>query len=419
MKHLYAVMLFLCALVARSQTSFIDTMTGIFNERVRTVRVLNGDNLFAPPVVTLGTNEYLDISFDILHEDRDYMRFRVMRCEANWRPSVIAENEWLRGFNESVIDDYTFSNVTSVHYVHYSFQFPNMDINPTLSGNYLIQVYNEDDPDEIWFQQRVMISEQTAPISVTLSTVTDLDYNDSHQQLSVAVDTERAHVEDPFNDLKVMISQNGRADNEIAITHPLRLSGKTAIYEHQKPLIFDAGNEYRRFEVSNINYPGMNVEQIGYFEPYYHFKLFDDISRAGETYVYDQTQNGRFVVREYNSNDSDVDADYVVVHFTLDYPELPGSMIFLDGDFTQRRFDQSSQMFYNNSTGKYEKAVLLKQGHYNYQYLVVPPGGNRGKTSVIEGDKYQTLNEYLVKVYARGPLDRTDRLIGVYSFQPL
>lgn len=412
MRKLYYVLTAIICF-AFSANAMIDTMTGIFNERVKTVRVMAGDDFFAPPVIVLGSNGWLDISFDVLDDDRDFLRFRALRCDANWQPSRIVENEWLNGFNESQIEDYRFSNATSVHYVHYAFQFPNEDINPRLSGNYLLQVYPEDNPDDIWFQQRVMISEQSALISGSYTSRTDRDYNDAHQQLELAIDLENAAVSDPFNDLKVMISQNGRADSEVAITHPLRMSGKTAIYEHQSELIFPAGNEYRRFEVSNVNYPGLRVEDISYYEPYYHFTLYEDASRAGEKYSYDQTQAGRFVVREYNSGDSDVDADYVVVHFTLDYPEMPGMMIFLDGDFTQRRFDGSSQMNFNGSSGLYEKALLLKQGHYNYQYLAVPPGALSGKTAVIEGDKYQTQNEYLVKVYARGPLDRTDRLIGV------
>ncbi len=391
-----------------------DTMTGIFNERVKTLEVRGSDgNIFTPPVVLLNGDDYLNISFDHIAEDRQYLRWRVVRCDANWQPSQLAESEFLNGFNESVIDDYAFSGPTTVHYVHYSFQFPNADITPTLSGNYLIQVYPENAPDEVWMQTRVMVSEQSAPISASVSSRTDVDYNEAHQQIFLAVDTERAHIDDPFNDLKVMISQNGRADNEIALTRPLRMSGTSAVFEHQRPLVFPAGNEYRRFEVSNINYPGMGVEAISYFEPYYHFKLFTDSPRAAQSYSYDQTQSGRFVVREYNSDNSELEADYVIVHFSLDIPRQPGTMIFLDGDFTCRRFDAASQMMFNTATGLYEKAMLLKQGHYNYQYLAVPPGGKSGQTALIEGDKYPTVNEYLIKVYARGPLDRTDRLIGV------
>ena len=411
--RLLLILLLALPLAARAEKP-LDTMTGIFNERVRTLEVRGPDgDIFTPPFVTLSGNDQLFVSFDHLADDREYLRWRVVRCDANWQPSRLVESEYLNGFNESQIERYEFSSATTVHYVHYGFEFPNHDIAPTLSGNYLIQVYPEDNPEDVWLQTRVMVSEQSAPVSASLTTRTDIDYNDAHQQLSVAVDTEQAGVQDPFNDLTVMIAQNGRGDNEVALRRPMRMSSRTAIFEHERPLIFEAGNEYRRFEVSNVNYPGMGVENIEYFEPYYHFKLYTDQPRAEERYSYDQTQHGRFVVREYNSSRSEVDADYVVVHFALDMPEQPGTMIFLDGDMVQRRFDPQSQMTFNRSTGFYEKALLLKQGHYNYQYLAVPPGASRGTTATVEGDKYQTVNEYLIKVYTRGPLDRTDRLIGV------
>jgi len=392
----------------------VDTMTGIFNERVRTVQVFGpGGDIFAPPVVVLGTGDVLDIEFDHLSDNREFLRYRVLRCDAGWQPSSLAESEYLDGFNESLIENYDFSRATTIHYVHYAFLFPNADIKPFLSGNYLIQVYPENDLDDVWFQTRVMVSEQSAPVSASVTSRTDVDYNEGHQQLSVAVDTERAGVSDPFNDLTVVISQNGRADNEVALRRPLRMSGTKAIYEHSRPLIFEAGNEYRRMEVSDVNYPGMHVDAISYFAPYYHFDLSVDYPRAEESYLYDSTQNGRFVVREFNSSESQLEADYVVVHFALESPELPGTMVFLDGDFTSRRFDAEAQMQYNASSGRYERAMLLKQGHYNYQYLAVPPDARRGYTAQIEGDKYQTVNEYLIKVYTRSSLDRTDRLIGV------
>ena len=395
-------------------SALTDTMTGTFNDHIRTLRVEHSSgDLFAPPVVTMAGGDYLIVSFDHLSDDREFLRWRAVRCDANWQPSTLAQPEWIDSFNESAIEAYDYSSAVTVPYVHYEFAFPNDDIMPLLSGNYLIQVYPENDPDDVWLQARVMMSEQSAPVSASLTSHTDIDYNAAHQQLTVSVDTERAHVSDPFNDLRVVISQNGRADSEVMLRQPLRMSGHTAIYEHQKPLIFEAGNEYRRMEVSNVNYPGMGVEDISWHGPYYHFTLQTDESRAGQSYLYDQTQAGRFVVREYNSDNSDYDADYVVVHFSLDYPEMPGWMIFLDGDMTMRRFDDTSRMIFNPETGRYEKAMLLKQGAYNYQYLAVPPGANRGQTALIEGDKYQTQNEYLIKVYTRGTMDRTDRLIGV------
>lgn len=390
-----------------------DTSTGIFRDDVRTLRVTFADNIFAPPMVVLGAGEWLDISFDQLAEDRSYLRYRAVRCDADWQPSSIAESEWLDGFNESAIEDYAFSRATTVHYVNYHFTFPNEDISPTLSGNYLLEVYSEDNPDEVWLQVRTMLSEQVADVAVEITSRTDIDYNDQHQQLSIAVGAERAHVANPFNDLKVVVQQNGRTDNEVTLTHPLRLSGHTAIFEHSDPLIFEAGNEYRRMEIISTQFPSIGVDAIEYLHPYYHFTLFTDEPRYGRGYAYDSTQHGRFFIREYNSAEADTEADYGVVHFILDQPELSGWTIYLDGDFTCRRFDQGAVVPFNPATGRYEKAVLLKQGAYNYQYLAVPSGSTIGTPRIIEGNKYQTTNEYLIKVYTRGPVDRTDRLISV------
>lgn len=390
-----------------------DTMPGSLDERIRTPQLsLNGD-MFAPPVIVLGSDDRLTFSFDQIADDRSYFRYRIIHCNADWQPSQLVDSEYLNGFNEAAIDDFDFSRGTTVNYVNYRFSIPNNDISPILSGNYLLQVYNENDPEQTLVQWRFMVSEQAAAISSSISSRTDVDYNDARQQLSIKVDTERTDVKDPFNDLIVMIQQNGRLDNETVLRKPLRMSGRTAVYEHLAPLIFDAGNEYRRFETVSVDYPGMNIETVDYIDPYYHATIAHDFPRAALPYYYDSTQQGRFKIRDYDSEYAETQADYIVVHFTLEYPETPDMMIFIDGDLTSRRFDQSSIMAFNHSTGRYEKALLLKQGSYNYQYLAVPKGKNRGFTSVIEGDKYQTANDYTIKVYTRQPGSRYDRLIGV------
>ncbi len=413
MRKIFVLFLFLSALIAAARP--VDTMTGVFSERIKSLQVrLEGDD-FAMPIAVLNTPDRITISFDHLDEDREYFRYSLTHCNASWQPSGLVDSEFLDGFNEGTIDDYDFSRGTTVHYVHYSLTIPNEQVSPTISGNYLLKIYPESDPDSILLQCRFMMSEDIAPVALQASAQTDIDYNRSHQQLSIIVDTERANIEDPFNDLLIVANQNGRLDSEVAIRQPLRMQGRRVIYEHQPQLIFEAGNEYRRFEAVSDTYPGMGVENIEYFSPYYHYTLYTDEPRNEDNYSYDQTQHGRYFVRNYNSSSSDTEADYGVVHFSLDIPEMPGAMIFLDGDFVQRRFDDNSRLQFNYATGRYERSMLLKQGAYNYRYLVVPPGARRGYTDRIEGDKYQTVNEYNVRVYTRRRGERYDRLIGSAS----
>lgn len=432
MKHLIAKLHAVIATTTMFSPSICgaeNTSTGIFHPDFRTLTIaVEGDRL-APPAITLDSSDRLTIGFDRIAEERDYLRYSIYHCDAGWHTSALVDSEVFDGFNYADIEDYAFSRGTTTHYVHYSITLPNEDFRFTLSGNYLLKVYPENDPDDTLLQVRFMVSEGMVNIKGDVTSRTDIDYNSSHQQLELEVDLNRYPVRDIFNDLRVVITQNGRTDNPVMISHPSRVNGTKAIYEHMPPLIFPAGNEYRRMETVQLTYPGMGVETIDFHHPYYHHILAADTPRHSSNYSFDSTQHGRFFIREYNSDESDTEADYSVVHFTLDLLPVPGKDIYLDGDFTNRRFDESSRMRYDSESGLYRKAMLLKQGAYNYQYLSLPSDASTMKkqgentrfnnntnlpasTADVEGDFHQTVNEYLVAVYYRAPGERYDRLLG-------
>ena len=405
-KALFFTLLCLCALNCRAQ----DTATGIFDSNFKTLQIAINGNYLTPPILNMQAGDIMTVEFDEIAEDRRYLRYCVQHCNADWTPSSLVESEYLDGFNMADITDYDFSQATMVHYVHYRLSFPNNDLYVTKSGNYLLKVYDEEDPETILLQARFYVCEAVAKTSVEITTRTDIDYNEHLQQLSLGIDCTKAGVRDVFTELKVKVLQNSRTDNIVNLSSPTRVVGKKAYYEHLRNLIFPAGNEYRRFENTSVHYPGMRVENVEYHHPYYHATLFIDEPRAYDQYLYDQTQFGRYVIREYNSANSDIEAEYVAVHFTLDAPHYANYEVHLDGDFLYRRFSPESAMTWNRETDRYEKTLLMKQGAYNYQYLAVKNGV--GFTSTIEGDNYQTVNEYTILVYTRQPGDRYDRLIS-------
>lgn len=390
-----------------------DTMNGIFDSRFKTLQVKLEGNDYAPPVIALESDDRVVISFDELTEEHSYLRYSLVHCNANWQPSGLVDSEFVDGFNLGEVENYEYSQLTTTHYVHYSIALPNDEVRFTISGNYLLRVFPENDPEETILQARFMVSEANVGVVANVTSRTDVDYNNAHQQLSLEVDASKLNVQDMYNDLKIIVSQNSRNDNEVVVDKPLRVSMNKAYYEHLTPLIFKAGNEYRRMETVSVNYPGMGVERIQYVGPYYNMWLRNDRLRSLDQYLYDQTQYGRFTIREYNSSQSDIEADYVMTHFSLELPEQSQYGIFLDGEFTNHRFDPESRMVFNRATGRYEKTLLLKQGAYNYQYLAVPVGSMVGLTAPLEGDFYETVNEYLVKVYYHRPGERYDRLVGV------
>ncbi|MDE6126110.1 MAG: DUF5103 domain-containing protein [Muribaculaceae bacterium] len=411
--RLTATAIFLASLSASAaEYTPADTRTAIFSPDYRTLTIEVEGNRLAPAVLVNGADDRLVIGFDGMGDEREYLRYSIYHCDADWSLSDLVDSEVFDGFNYADIEDYAFSRGTITHYVHYTVTLPNGAFRFRLSGNYLMRVYPENNPDDVLLQARFMVSEGAVSVSGDASSRTDIDYNATHQQIAVNVALGKYPVRDPYNDITLKVIQNGRHDNTATLRHPTRVSGTTLTFEHNPALIFRAGNEYRRMESVSTSYPGMGVDQISFEEPYYHMWLATDRPRLGDPYRFDRTQHGRFFVREYNSTSSDTEADYVPVHFSLDMLQIPDAEVYLDGDFTHRAFDRDSRMDYNPSAGRYEKVMMLKQGAYNYQYVAVPPVFN------IEGDFYQTVNEYLVLVYYRAPGERFDRLLGagvIYS----
>lgn len=402
----------LCAVALNAS----DTADGIFAPGFKSLQVRVEGNPLAPPVINMYTPDRIIVEFDEMAEEPRYLRYRLLHCNSDWRPSQLVETEYLDGFNQADIDNYALSESTLAHYVHYSLAVPDEDMRPTVSGNYLVQVFDEDNPDEVLLQTRFMLNENTASMTSSVTSRTDTDYNNRHQQISLDAGLDGTDVSDPFNDLRLVVVQNGRPDTRRVIDKPLRIGNRSAVYEHLASLIFPAGNEYRRFEMVNVHYPGLGIDHYDFAEPYYHAIIDTDKIRANDRYEYDEDQSGRYFIREFNSNYPAVDADYIITHFTLESPEMPGMEVYLDGDFVQRRRDADSRMVYDRNRGAYVKTMLLKQGLYNYQYLTYPAG--ESATAAIEGDKYETVNEYRMLLYHRPPMSRHDRLIGaavIYS----
>lgn len=379
----------------------------------RTLQVTVSENWMAPPVIELDGDRLIEISFDQLSHDVKYFDYSIIHCNADWKPSGLSELEYMEGFNTNPVEYAETSFNTYIPYTHYKIALPNESVRFLVSGNYAVVVYPENRSDQPVLQACFSIVDNKVGISASVTSRTDIGYNKEHQQVNFSIAHPQYPIRDPHSELKIVVTQNNRRDNEATVTSPTYIGQNELVYEHNRDLIFEAGNEYRRFETVSVRYAGLGVERIRYYDPFYHVTLFPARSRAGGNYTYDQTQFGRFYIRRSDAEDSNLEADYFIVHFTLDYenPFIEGG-IYINGELTDDRFDESSKMIYNFDTRCYEKEMMLKQGVYNYLYLFVPTGKTEGSTGLIEGNYYETMNEYLIKVFHRPQGERYDRLIG-------
>lgn len=378
---------------------------------IHTVQVnVNGD-WNRRPVFELDSEEYVNINFDRISDNStNRLRYRIIHCDAEWVPSKdISEIDYLNGFNDNLIDDYASSINTTVNYTHFSLNIPNRDVELKISGNYLVQVYEEDDEDNLLLNACFSVLESRVNIAIDVSGNTDIDSNKKHQQVELAVLHSKFNIRDPFQDLKIYVKQNNRLDNMRRVSKPSTVSSGKLIYNHLPELIFEAGNEFRRFDLPSYRYNGMNVEHIEYNRPNYSMYIMQDKPRL-IGYRYDQDQNGRFFVRNAEAADSEVEADYFYTHFSIPMDSPLAGNVYINGDFTNNTFSDRYKMVYDYDNRIYSLSVLLKQGLYNYQYL--EQAGRTISTSAIEGNYYEAENEYSAYVYYRPLGQRYDSLIG-------
>lgn len=386
--------------------------TQSLSEDVHTVQVNKNGNWASIPVIDLSGDNYININFDILGEySYRALKYRIINCDADWNKSRLLDIEYLDGFNDLLIDDYAQSVNTIVDYTNYNFQIPNDRQRLKLSGNYAVEVYAEDEQNKVLLMACFSVLDSKIKIDGAFSSNTDIDANKEHQQVNFSINTAGIQIRDPFSDLKVVVRQNNRMDNQRIGVKPTYIQGDKLIYEHNRDLIFDAGNEYRRFESVSYRYNGLNIESTDLTRPYYLTSIITDKVRAGKRYIYDQDQNGRYLIRNAEANDADTQADYFKTRFTLDIPEPILEPIYLNGGFTNNRFDEKYLMKYDIANKVYTADVLLKQGAYNYQYLT--QSGKIYSQAKIEGNYFETENEYAVYVYYRPVGFLFDELIGL------
>ncbi len=396
-----------------SQGRQLQYTTRSFSEPLRTLKVTANGDFDAPPVIELGSDDRVVIDFDVLEDNEKRISYRIYHLDHQWKKSNISSIEYYDGFENNQLDFSEPSFNTFVNYRHYRLSIPNEDFTLTKSGNYAVEFYDVDSPDEIIATACFSLFEKGADIGVNISGNTDIDFNRAHQQLTPVVTVKDNKVNNLANDIVLVVTQNNRRDTERVIPSPSRFTANKAFYEHNRDLIFEAGNNYRRFDITDNRFAAIGVERIRYIAPNYYAFLYPGLKRSELPFEYDRDQNGHYLIRSVNAEDMDTEADYFNVLFSLESAFPIGQPVYLNGEFTNDRFDESTLMEYNPEANRYEKNMLLKQGHYNYMYLV-KPDNKKPSTAVTEGNFFETNNGYMIKVFHRAPGARYDRLIGVF-----
>ena len=210
-----------------------------------------------------------------------------------------------------------------------------------------------------------------------------------------------------------MLFQNGIFHTTIQNIKPMFTIANELIYKYDKETQFWAGNEFLFFDNKDIRNAINNVARISSKGGVYNTYLMRNIARKNNSYTYAPDVNGNFVVRNVFAQHSDVEADYSWVFFELEAYEYAGKEgIYIVGMFNNYALSDDYKMEWNEKRGVYEKAIMIKQGFTNYGFMLADEKGKVNPQDAIDGNFFQTENNYEVLVYYRGNNDRYDRVIG-------
>ncbi len=407
--------LHITAEVSFKDSSDIDTRNRIHKDYIKTLEIRKGENYPSYPIIPLEYDEPLNFSFDDLSGlDEEYM-VRALHCTFDWEVSDLQSNEFLNGFSEIPIVQFDNSFNSAIPYVHYEFEFPNDMMTPSISGNYLIQVYPEDLPEEPIFSARVVVYESLIRYRADIKHGSVIAKRNTHQEIDFDVVYNGYSVSRPYDDIENVMLQNMFWDTAIDNLEPVFVKNTEMTYDYGEENNFSGNNEYRFFSTASIGgiTPSMHSLQINATTLVPEIELRHDEFRNFRLYTTLPDINGDFKINSILGFDDDTEAGYCEVTFVLnkETPLANRQKIHVLGNFNFNQLTSASQMTYNYKLKRYELTTVLKQGFYNYTYVLSE--NNELDMTFIEGTHFQTENDYQIITYDTSPIYDYHRVIGL------
>jgi len=368
------------------------------------------------PFYNLNSEERLFLSFDELKDDPEDYSYLITHCDAHWKPSDISEYDYINGFNGNRIASYDYSISTLQKYINYLIPIPNDEVQLKISGNYVIRVYESNNPEKIVLTRRFSVIDHKIDITGNVRFPDDFNQRISNQQYEFTINKKGYLINDPYRELIVVLNKNGVWHNNITGLIPDFIRGDQLEYNNENKNLVPGGNEYRHLDIKSLKVSSDRVRNISFNRPFYDVYMYDDVAYNTGSYQFNEDLNGKFLIKnqEGREGDSRMDADYANVYFKLkrETPFLDGE-VFVFGAVSDWNFSDNNKMTYNFENNSYEHKMYLKQGYYNYIYVYKNSFSGQLDFDIIDGSFSETENDYLVYVYHRDPADRYDKLIGI------
>jgi hypothetical protein len=411
--HFHLLFLLLLSPLLSSGQDLI-TDERVVDPTIKTVQINPGSPY---PVVEL-RNGKINLQFDCIGTDlRDFL-YTIIHCDSDWTPSQLQDNEYIDGFMEDRITNISTSVNTLTDYTHYQLTLPNQNMRFTKSGNYLLIIMDDDNDKETVMVRRFMVSENTWKTTAQLSPVVSSRKIFTHHEIDFQVSHDGFLLSNPTNEVQAYVYQNMRWDRVFGPIAPrpfVSVKNKLS-FDYQDSIVFPAGKEWRFFDMRTYNFRGPGIQKIERNNQTWQVYLKPEQDRS-ESIGYELVNdlNGNYTIENRTAGESFLQTDYANVLFILEQDQpFDNEDVYVFGALTDWQLKPEFKMQYDDDSKSYYCNPLLKQGYYNYSFLVVNADTfQASEDNDQEGNWHETDNVYNVFTYYRPFGGNYDRLVSV------
>ena len=402
-------------LLCSSLMSIAQEPDKIYSPTIATAQLFQYGNQLQLPIYRLNSSDRFELEFDDLAGGSKSYYYTYQLCDYNWQPVDLSPFDFIKGFTQNRITTYRYSSIAYTKYTHYQAILPEQNSLPTRSGNYLLKVFLDGDTSKLAFTKRLFVLEVKSSVNAAVVQLLGAQNFRSHQKVRFSVTTEDLNAFSAAQQVKAVVIQNNRWDLAQRDILPTFVRGNVLDYSNENIAQFPGGKEWRWLDLRSFRLQSDRIDHADYGKTYTTMYVVTDLDRSAGRYVYYPDYNGTFNIITYESINPFWQGDYATVKFSFAPPggkPFDHKDIFVAGAFTGYSTEDKYRMRFNDSTGLYEGSVFMKQGYYAYTYLVADEEGV-DRSNPLEGNYWETENNYTILIYYKSFTDRTDRLIGL------
>ena len=387
---------------------FLLITTNILAQQIKSIQLKPLQKKTYSSIVPLGS--ILELSFDDLDADSKNYQYKIKHMTSDWKESRMLTSQYIDGFDQNTILEVTNSFNTLKNYTHYSVQIPNINSVITKSGNYLLSVL--DPYDNIIFSRKFVLYESKAIVGVSVERSRSTKTVNTQQTIQLSVNYPSLQINNPGQEINVVLLKNENWNEKINNLNPTFFKSNQLLYTYKNKTNFWGDNEYYNFDTKILRNRSVGIQRIEKKDVFHHYiqpLLYNEFKK----YTYFPDINGQFLIRTLEGNNNKTEADYAMMHFSLEV-ETPfkEKELYVFGAFNNFEITKENRMYFDISSNTYRANFLLKQGFYNYSFATV---GINKKINLreINGSFYQTENQYTAIVYYKAFGGIYERVIGV------